>query len=525
MVLAMSLFDRVGRFLDDVVLLPDETRKSLDAADQAVRDGLWPEAEALYADVLDTRPSLLRARVGLARVLAQTGRISEARAALDLARREAPDDARVATLAAEWALTQGDAAAAAGHARAAARTLVAEGGAEFAHACALRARAELALGRPDRAARELEKALSVRPDDADLAVEALEALCASRAPRRARAAARRLVPGALSPVAATRVGLALVDAGLERSALRFLERAASSSEPRALEALARARFADGDLVEAGQVLVDLSGRAELAGLEEARAAYREAEQQMHRQQQLTDQKLVPASQLDTQRAAVDSAKARLDATRARLSDRVITAPFSGVLGFRRVSPGTLVTPGTTITSLDDISLIKLDFSIPESYLRALAAGQAISAHSAAYPGRDFTGVVRTLGSRVDPITRAIAVRAEIANGDHALRPGMLLTVDLWQPQRRALAIPEIAVVQVAREAFVFRLQSDHTVARVLVTLGLRRNAEVEVLSGLHAGDRIVVDGTIKLRPGSLIEDVTAATSAATAGDADSARNR
>jgi len=250
MVLAMSLFDRVGRFLDDVVLLPDETRKSLEAADQAVRDGLWAEAEALYADVLDTRPSLLRARVGLARVLAQTGRISEARAALDLARREAPGDARVATLAAEWALTQGDAAAAAGHARAAARTLVAEGGAEFAHACALRARAELALGRPDRAARELDKALSVRPDDADLAVEALEALCASRAPRRARAAARRLVPGALSPVAATRVGLALVDAGLERSALRFLERAASSSEPRALEALARARFADGDLVEA-----------------------------------------------------------------------------------------------------------------------------------------------------------------------------------------------------------------------------------------------------------------------------------
>jgi len=291
------------------------------------------------------------------------------------------------------------------------------------------------------------------------------------------------------------------------------------------ETVVRVNFEDGDLVEAGQVLVDLSGRAELAGLEEARAAYREAEQQMHRQQQLTDQKLVPASQLDTQRAAVDSAKARLDATRARLSDRVITAPFSGVLGFRRVSPGTLVTPGTTITSLDDISLIKLDFSIPESYLRALAAGQAISAHSAAYPGRDFTGVVRTLGSRVDPITRAIAVRAEIANGDHALRPGMLLTVDLWQPQRRALAIPEIAVVQVAREAFVFRLQSDHTVARVLVTLGLRRNAEVEVLSGLHAGDRIVVDGTIKLRPGSLIEDVTAATSAATAGDADSARNR
>lgn len=276
------------------------------------------------------------------------------------------------------------------------------------------------------------------------------------------------------------------------------------------ETVVRVNFEDGDLVEAGQVLVDLSGRVELAGLEEARAAYREAEQQMRRQQQLTDQKLVPASQLDTQRAAVDSAKARLDATRARLSDRVITAPFSGVLGFRRVSPGTLVTPGTTITSLDDISLIKLDFSIPETYLKVLATGQTISAHSAAYPDRDFTGVVRTLGSRVDPITRAIAVRAEIANTDHALRPGMLLTVELFQPQRQTLVIPEIAVVQVAREAFVFRVQADQSVERVAVTLGGRRRGQVEVRSGLSAGDRIVVDGTVKLRPGSLIDDVTEA---------------
>ncbi|NOY93059.1 MAG: tetratricopeptide repeat protein, partial [Deltaproteobacteria bacterium] len=105
----MSLFDRVGRFLDDVVLLPEETRKSLEAAEQARRDALFPEAEALYADVLEVRPGLLRARVGLARVLAETGRLAEARTSLDQARREAPEDATVATLAAEWALSVGDA--------------------------------------------------------------------------------------------------------------------------------------------------------------------------------------------------------------------------------------------------------------------------------------------------------------------------------------------------------------------------------------------------------------------------------
>lgn len=273
------------------------------------------------------------------------------------------------------------------------------------------------------------------------------------------------------------------------------------------ETVVRVNFEDGDLVEAGQVLVDLSGRAEVAGLEEAAAAYREAEQQYRRQQQLTEQKLVPASQLDTSRATAEAAKARLDATRARLSDRVITAPFAGVLGFRRVSPGTLVTPGTTIASLDDISVIKLEFSVPESFLAALVRGQKISARSSAYPDREFVGVLRTIDSRVDPITRSVGMRAEVSNPDRALRPGMLLTVRILQPERQAVVVPEIAIVQIARDAFVFRVKADNSVERLPVKLGLRRSGEVEVVSGLAAGERIVVDGTGKLRPGALILDV------------------
>ena len=149
------------------------------------------------------------------------------------------------------------------------------------------------------------------------------------------------------------------------------------------ETVVRVAFEDGDVVEAGDVLVDLSGRAEVAGLAEAAAEYRESERQYQRLQQLIAQKLIPASQLDAQRGTMETAKARLDATRARLSDRVITAPFAGVLGFRQVSPGTLVTPGTTIASLDDISTIKLDFTVPETYLSALAPGQAVTARSKA----------------------------------------------------------------------------------------------------------------------------------------------
>jgi membrane fusion protein (multidrug efflux system) len=273
------------------------------------------------------------------------------------------------------------------------------------------------------------------------------------------------------------------------------------------ETVVRVNFEDGDLVEAGDVLVDLSGRAEVAGLAEAAAAYRESQQQYQRLQQLTAQKLIPTSQLDTQRAAMDSARARLDATRARLSDRVITAPFAGVLGFRQVSPGTLVTPGTTIASLDDVSVIKLDFAVPEAYLAALSADQAIVATSTAYPGREFTGRVTTVDSRIDPVTRAVTVRSELANPDRALRPGMLLTLQVFQPARQALVVPEIAVIQVAQQAHVFRVLPDATVEQVNVTLGQRRRGEVEITEGLAAGDRIVLDGTVKLRPGASIKDV------------------
>src|SRR5690606_19131515 len=130
--------------------------------------------------------------------------------------------------------------------------------------------------------------------------------------------------------------------------------------------------------------------------------------------------------------------------RAQLSDRVITAPFDGVLGLRQVSPGSLVTPGTAIATLDDVSIIKLDFSVPETLIAALAPGQAVTALSAAFPGETFEGVLRTIDSRVDPVTRSVMARAELPNPERKLRPGMLLTVDVRRAPRQALALPELA---------------------------------------------------------------------------------
>ncbi|MGE0030495.1 MAG: efflux RND transporter periplasmic adaptor subunit [Steroidobacteraceae bacterium] len=267
------------------------------------------------------------------------------------------------------------------------------------------------------------------------------------------------------------------------------------------EIVRKVAFESGDVVSIGDVLVDLSSGAQLAGLEEARAAYQEAERQLKRQQELAERQLISASQIDTQRAARDAALARMNVVRAALSDRVITAPFDGVLGLRQVSPGSLVTPGTPIATLDDISVIKLDFSVPERFLAVLARGQEIAAHSDTYPGRAFAGSVTSVDSRIDPVTRSVAVRAEIPNPERLLRPGMLMTVQLFREPRDTLVIPEIAILQVGMDSFVYRVTAEQTAQRVPVELGARRKGEVEVVSGLAAGDRIVTEGTVKLRDG------------------------
>lgn len=280
------------------------------------------------------------------------------------------------------------------------------------------------------------------------------------------------------------------------------------------ETVRRVNFSDGQRVAAGDVLVELTSGQQVAGLAEAQATYKDAERLMQRNQDLVAKGTIARQVADTARATHDSTKARVDLLRAQLSDRVVTAPFSGVLGLRQVSTGALVTPGTVITTLDDIDTIKLDFSVPEILIAALAPGQEVIAKSAAYPGREFKGKVLTLDSRIDPVTRAVQVRAELPNDDHVLRPGMLLTINVLKPTREALVVPEIAVVQVGSNSYVYIVGADDTVEEIKVKLGSRRRGVVEVIEGIAPGVRIVIDGTVKLRNGSRITESAKAQSAA-----------
>ena len=278
------------------------------------------------------------------------------------------------------------------------------------------------------------------------------------------------------------------------------------------ETVERVHFESGEEVEAGAPLVTLSGQQQQAALASARATADESERLYRRQNELAAQQLVARASLDTQRATRDSARAQVAEIQANLRDRVIRAPFAGVLGIRQVSPGALVTPGTVVASLDDIARVYVDFPVPESELAKLGTGQRLTGTASAWPGRSFDGAVTTIDARIDPTTRAVTVRGAFANPDRALRPGMLVQVVLERPARPALVVPEIAIVQVGRESFAYRVKEDGTVEQAKVEVGARAQGRAEIKSGLEAGDRIVVDGTGKLRPGAAITEAKAAAS-------------
>jgi len=271
------------------------------------------------------------------------------------------------------------------------------------------------------------------------------------------------------------------------------------------EIIETVHFESGQQVAAGAPLVTLRGQAQQAALLQAQATFAEADQLYKRQRELAAQQLVASATLDTQRSIRDAAEARVREMQSDIGDRNVRAPFAGVLGIRQVSAGSLVTPSTSIATLDDIERVHIDFQVPEAELASLSTGDKVSATSIAYPGRTFEGDVATIDTRVDPGTRAVSVRADFINADHALRPGMLLDVRMFRPERQALVIPEIAVVQVGRDSFVYRVKPDQTVERVDIISGARRSGVVEIRDGLAAGDRIVVDGTGKLRPGLKVQ--------------------
>lgn len=264
---------------------------------------------------------------------------------------------------------------------------------------------------------------------------------------------------------------------------------------------------DGDFVSSGQVLIKLDDSEAQYLLAEAKAALKEQRQQFERMRRLAKTNATSRSQLDEEQGLLDIAAAKVSLLEARLQDYTIRAPFSGVLGIRQISTGAVVDSDTVITTLDDTSSIKLDFTIPEAYLGVLKNGMTVSAHSLAYPDRSFEGRVTAISSRVDPETRTLTIRAKIPNPDRLLRPGMLLTVDLVKNRSQSLIIPEEAVIQEKDKKFALVVTPDNTVEKTEIVTGRRNPGKLEVISGLNAGQQVIVQGLTRVRSGSSVNVV------------------
>lgn len=286
------------------------------------------------------------------------------------------------------------------------------------------------------------------------------------------------------------------------------------------ERIARINFTDGQHVAKGAIIAQLVQREQDAALAENRARLREAELQLERLKTLQQQGFATRSRVDAQQASVDIARAGAQAAGSQIADRVIRAPFAGWLSLREVSPGAVVNAGTTIVTITDYSRIKLDFTVPEQFVPVLRPGLAIEATASAFPGETFHGSISSINPALDPVTRSATARAILPNPDLRLRPGMLMTVAIKSQPRTALTVPEAAIIGEGGNAFVWKVSADNDAQRVNVGIGLRQNGRVEIVSGLKAGDRVVGDGTVKLRAAGPVKPVAASADASTDAAAD-----
>ena len=270
------------------------------------------------------------------------------------------------------------------------------------------------------------------------------------------------------------------------------------------ELITAVMFTDGQRVAAGTPLVELQAREEDASILQARAQLAQAQREFDRFEDLAERGIAPRVSAEDAETALQTARAVVAAAEARRGDRVIRAPFAGTLGLTTVTPGTLISPGAVIATLDDTSVIRVDFPVPERYLASLRPGLAITATADAYGSEPFAGRIALIDTRINETTRAVTARAEFPNPGGRIRPGMLMRVGVQHGERQSAAVPEAAIQYEGDGAFVYRIvagaEGGSTAQRVTVATGTVENGFVEILSGLQANDRIVGSGLNRIQP-------------------------
>jgi membrane fusion protein (multidrug efflux system) len=260
----------------------------------------------------------------------------------------------------------------------------------------------------------------------------------------------------------------------------------------------------GDEVKAGDLLLRLNDKVELASRERQRANLELARLLYERDQQLVRQKSIPQSQYDRSKADMDSGVAQLAETEARLENKRVHAPFDGTVGIVRIKTGDYIEPGTTITTLQDLSQLEVDFTVPARYFPQLHLGQQVHMRVDAYPERSYSATLQAIDVEVDADTRNLLLRARL-DENSGLLPGMFaqIEVHLRAPQP-LVTVPETAVTYSLHGDTVFVIEDREGALRavpVIVQVGDTRDGRTAIVSGLQAGSRVVIAGQNKLYHG------------------------
>jgi len=278
-------------------------------------------------------------------------------------------------------------------------------------------------------------------------------------------------------------------------------------------------IAPGTPVTRGEVLARLDDAIQRADLTEAEAVLQEQSNTLDRLRQLRETNAVSLASVEEAVARVAEAQARVARARRRLDDRVITAPFDGLVGLTAYDVGARVTEGEVLARLDDLSEVEVEFGLPETVFAQVARGQTLIARAAAFPERRFEGSISEVDSRIDPVSRSFVTRALIPNPDRALPAGMFLSLTLVLDEAERIVVPEEAIVFQAAQTYVF-VAEDGTARRRAVETGQRRDGVIAVTSGLSPGDEVVVRGLQQVRDGAPLNVLARDRDATAAGGAD-----
>jgi membrane fusion protein (multidrug efflux system) len=265
-------------------------------------------------------------------------------------------------------------------------------------------------------------------------------------------------------------------------------------------------FREGQQAQQGGLLVKLDDSKFAASVAEGEANFKLSLANYERSKQLFRDKLISQQEFDQIAAQFQANQASLDLKRRQLKDTQIRAPFSGVVGARRISPGQVIDKNTTLTWLVDLDTVNVEVDVPERYLSQVALGQSMEFGVAAFPNDRFKGQVYFISPQLDTATRTALVKARIPNPGHKLKGGMFASLALTLLLRdSAIVVPEPALVSNGDAVTVFVVDEKSTAQIRPVKVGLRLAGKAEVLSGLQAGEKVVVEGVQKLFPGASVK--------------------